>query len=124
MRTADGTSASADRRLDQWLWFARLAKSRSLAARLCNAGAVVVNGAAARKASQAIRIGDAVSVPQGAWRRTLRVLALGTRRGPASEARKLYEETARPEALPDPDAAWTPLLIDDACARPGEDAPA
>jgi ribosome-associated heat shock protein Hsp15 len=113
LTTAESTSARADRRLDQWLWFARLVKSRSLAARLCNAGAVVVNGAAARKASQAIRIGDRVSVPQGARRRTLRVLALGTRRGPATDARTLYEETARPEAMPAPAADWTPLLIDD-----------
>jgi ribosome-associated heat shock protein Hsp15 len=122
LRSADGTPERGDRRLDQWLWFARLAKSRSLAARLCNAGVVVVNGAAARKASQAIRIGDAVSVPQGPWRRTLRVLALGTRRGPAADARKLYEETAQPEVMPDPAAGWTPLLTDDADAGPGEDA--
>ena len=105
-------NAKADRRLDQWLWFARLTKSRALAARLCAAGNVVVNGMVARKPSQAVRVGDAVIVPQGLRRRTLRVLALGQRRGPPAEARSLYEETARPAAAADPAALWTPLLID------------
>ena len=98
------------RRLDQWLWFARLTRSRSLAARLCVAGTVVVNGVAARKPSQAIRVGDAVTVTQGPGRRTLRVLALGRHRGPPAEARSLYEETAVIAA--EPAARWAPLLFD------------
>jgi ribosome-associated heat shock protein Hsp15 len=105
-------SGKPDRRLDQWLWFARLTRSRSLAARLCAEGTVVVNGVAAHKPSQAVRVGDAVTVPQGLRRRTLRVLALGQRRGPPAEARSLYEETARPAAASDPAVSWTPLLID------------
>jgi ribosome-associated heat shock protein Hsp15 len=105
-------STKADRRLDQWLWFARLTKSRSLAARLCAAGSVVVNGMAARKPGRAVHVGDALIVPQGPRRRTLRVLALGQRRGPPAEARSLYEETARPAAASDSAAPWTPLLID------------
>jgi ribosome-associated heat shock protein Hsp15 len=117
-----GNAAPAipDRRLDQWLWFARLAKSRSLAARLCAAGAVVVNGTAAKKASQPVRVGDAVVVPQGLLRRTVRVLALGTRRGPAAEARSLYAETARAVAERNP-GGWTPLLLDDPLAELPED---
>jgi ribosome-associated heat shock protein Hsp15 len=122
LSTAAGAPAKADRRLDQWLWFARLAKSRSLAARLCTAGAVVVNGTAARKASQVIRIGDAVVLQQGPRRRTVRVRALGTRRGPATDAQTLYEEVTWPEAMPAPAALWTPLLVDDALAGPGGDA--
>ena len=50
----------AKTRLDQWLWFARLAKSRSLAARLCAAGAVAVNGATVTKPNQTVRVGDFV----------------------------------------------------------------
>jgi ribosome-associated heat shock protein Hsp15 len=99
-----------DRRLDRWLWFARLTKSRSQAARLAAAGTVVVNGVAVQKASHALHIGDAVVVPQGSRRRAVRVLALGTRRGPAVEARLLYEETARP-TTPDPGPGWVPLLF-------------
>ena len=100
------------RRLDQWLWFARFVKTRSLAARLCSAQAVTVNGVIIRKANHTLRIGDTVAVPQGAFCRTVRVLELGLRRGPAAEARLLYEEIAvavrRSERAP----TWRPLLID------------
>jgi ribosome-associated heat shock protein Hsp15 len=101
------------RRLDQWLWFARFVKSRSLASRLCATGAVTVNGAAVRKANHLVRIGDAIAVPQGALFRTVRVLALGARRGPATEARLLYEETAPPVRLAELAPMWMPLLADD-----------
>jgi ribosome-associated heat shock protein Hsp15 len=100
-------------RLDRWLWFARFVKSRSLAARLCSAGTIDVNGAAVRKANYIIRVGDVVAVQQGAFRRTLRVLALGVRRGPAPEARLLYEETGAPVRLAELAPAWTPLLVND-----------
>jgi len=99
----------AKTRLDQWLWFARLAKSRSLAARLCAAGAISLNGTTVAKPNQTVRIGDFVVVPQGGVQRTVRVLALGVRRGPASEARALYQETASAR-LRDMDPIWVPLL--------------
>jgi ribosome-associated heat shock protein Hsp15 len=106
----DLATETSTRRLDQWLWFARLAKSRSLAGRLCAEGAISVNQAAARKPNHLVRIGDIVIVPQGPFRRTVRVLALGTRRGPATEARQLYEESAAPVHLSKPILEWTPLL--------------
>jgi len=102
----------AKTRLDQWLWFARLAKSRSLAARLCAAGAVRVNGGSVKKPNQTVRVGDFVVVPQGEWQRTVRVVALGLRRGPAAEARALYEETATARRR-DPAPDWVPLLEED-----------
>jgi ribosome-associated heat shock protein Hsp15 len=105
--TADRTS----RRLDQWLWFARFAKSRSLAARLCTAGAVAVNGVAVSKANHAVRAGDIVIVPQHGEHRAVRVVALGDRRGPASEARTLFAETAAPRRAEPP--KWEPLLFAD-----------
>jgi ribosome-associated heat shock protein Hsp15 len=111
-----GGGASAEiaaRRLDQWLWFARFVKSRSLAARLCVTGVVTVNGMAVRKPNHMLRIGDILAAPQGALCRTVRVLSLGTRRGPASEARKLYEESAAPVHLSDLLPSWTPLLMSD-----------
>ena len=92
------------------MWFARFAKSRSLAARLCAAGAVTVNGSAVTKPNQAVRVGDIVIVPQGGWQRTVRVLALGPRRGPASEARLLYEEAAAALRLSAVPSDWVPLL--------------
>jgi ribosome-associated heat shock protein Hsp15 len=105
--------APTSRRLDQWLWFARFVKSRSLASRLCTAGAVAVNGLAVKKGNHAVRVGDAIALPRGPFRRTVRVLALGERRGPAMEARLLYEETAAPVRLSDLAPAWTPLLVGD-----------
>ena len=111
--TAAGTSTGPERakaRLDQWLWFARFVKSRSLGARLCSAGAVMINGSAVRKANQVVRVGDVVVLPQGGWRLTVRVLALGVRRGPATEARTLYEEAAAASRLRDSEPGWVPLL--------------
>ena len=102
----------ASRRLDQWLWFARFVKSRSLAARLCAAGTVAVNGVVVAKPSHAVRVGDAVVLSQGRLRRSVRVRDLGARRGPASEARNLYHEAAAPVPLPVAGAAWTVLLED------------
>jgi len=102
-------------RLDQWLWFARLVKSRSLAGRLCTAGAVAINGSPVRKPNQAVRIGDVVGVLHGGWQRTVRVAALGTRRGPAAEARLLYEEAAATARLGDV-SEWVSLLGDEEAA--------
>jgi ribosome-associated heat shock protein Hsp15 len=110
--SGDGGSSTGSRRLDQWLWFARLAKSRSLAGRLCAAGAVTLNGTTVRKPNRLIRLGDAIVAPQGGYRRTVRVLALGLRRGPAIEARLLYEEIAAPVRLSELLEAWEPLLAD------------
>lgn len=97
-------------RLDQWLWFARFMKSRSLAGRLCATGMVTINGNAVTKPHQTVRVGDIVMLTQGGWQRTVRVLALGHRRGPASEARLLYEETATARPLPAVPSDWVPLL--------------
>lgn len=117
--TGEDGDAARTRRLDQWLWFARLARSRSLAARLIAAGTVTLNGAVVRKANQAVRVGDGIGVPQGGFRRTLSVLALGARRGPYAEARLLYDETALPVRLAAPGALWDPLLADEPADEEG-----
>lgn len=105
-------------RIDKWLWFARLAKSRSLAAKLCSAGAVVVGGRPAAKPHQSVRIGDIVAVLQGNLIHTVRIVSLGTRRGPAPEARQLYEmqSPSRPVASSEP--RWEMLLGDEEDAEP------
>ena len=110
-------------RLDQWLWFARLAKSRSLAARLCAGGLVAVNGAVVRKPSQTVRVGDIVVVPQGRMQRTARIVAIGHRRGPAVEARLLYEETAAATPLTAVAPQWLPILDDAIDYAPEQDFP-
>jgi len=98
-------------RLDKWLWFARFAKTRSVAAKLCASGLVAVGGVVATKSHHAVRVGDVISVPQGRALRRITVRALGERRGPPAEARLLYEEVAPPVPLRELErAAWTPLL--------------
>jgi ribosome-associated heat shock protein Hsp15 len=105
--------SGATMRVDKWLWFARLAKSRSLAARLCTAGVVVVSGRTAAKPNHSVRTGDIVVVPQGRLIHTVRIVALGTRRGPAPEARGLYEMEAPPRPIVSEEPRWEMLLGDD-----------
>jgi ribosome-associated heat shock protein Hsp15 len=99
-------------RLDKWLWFARLARTRSLAAKLCAAGCVAVGSHVAAKPHHPIRVGDAVTMEMPRLRRVLIVRALGERRGPAVEARRLYDEEA---SLPREDDTrnWVSLFVDE-----------
>lgn len=90
-------------RLDKWLWHARFFKSRSLAARLCAAGGVRIGGTPVAKANHAVKPGDVLTFAQGGHIRVVRVKAIGQRRGPAPEARTLYEDLSPPSpetALP------------------------
>ena len=82
-------------RLDKWLWFARFVKSRTLAARLVADGFVRVNGQRADTPAKAIAIGDVLTVAVARTTAVVRVEAFGSRRGPASEARRLYREIGR-----------------------------
>jgi ribosome-associated heat shock protein Hsp15 len=93
----DNSGADGGLRLDKWLWYARFFKSRSLAARVCEAGKVRLGGASVSKTHQKIKRGDVLTFRQGAHIRVIKVLALGTRRGPASEAQTLYEDLAPPD---------------------------
>ncbi|MBX9745863.1 MAG: RNA-binding S4 domain-containing protein [Hyphomonadaceae bacterium] len=87
---------SERQRVDVWLFRARLAKTRAEAARLVSEGGVrlVHNGQARRleKPSAEIEPGDTLVMPGRAGLRTVEVRALGPRRGPAAEARRLYAE--------------------------------
>lgn len=79
------------RRLDQWLWFARFCKSRSLATAYCTKRRVRINSRAVKRASQLVRIGDVLTLPFRGDIAVVRVIDLGVRRGPAREAAALYE---------------------------------
>ena len=79
-------------RLDKWLWYCRLVKSRSLGARLIEEGHVRVNRVKAEKPASTVQPGDILTLSIGPRVRVLRVLAPGARRGPAAEAQRLYEE--------------------------------
>lgn len=87
----------AVQRLDRWLWFARFLKSRTLAAMLVESGRIRLNGERVSKAARSVKPGDVLTFPLGDHVRVIRILAPGERRGPASEARLLYEDLAPPE---------------------------
>jgi ribosome-associated heat shock protein Hsp15 len=80
-------------RLDKWLWAARFFKTRALAAGAIESGKVEVNGERAKRAKQ-LQVGDSVRIRLGPYQHLITVLALSERRGPASVAATLYEETA------------------------------
>ena len=79
-------------RVDKYLWFARFFKTRSLATKRANGGRIRINGNKIKKSSDTVRIGDILTFVQGNEIRVIRVLNLGTRRGPAQEAQSLYED--------------------------------
>jgi ribosome-associated heat shock protein Hsp15 len=79
-------------RLDKWLYCARLAKTRTGAARLIEEGKVRVNGVRALKPSRLVAPGNVVTAMPSGRLRVVRVVAAGTRRGPASASRALYED--------------------------------
>ncbi|GAA0618425.1 S4 domain-containing protein [Brevundimonas kwangchunensis] len=83
-------------RIDVWLWRARFAKSRSLAAALVEKGAIRLthNGSQTRvdKPSRSVHVGDTLVFALGGRLTELKVEALGERRGPAEEARALYSD--------------------------------
>jgi ribosome-associated heat shock protein Hsp15 len=79
-------------RLDKWLWAARFFKTRSLAASEVDGGHVDVNGERPKPAKQ-IRIGDEVRIRLNQYTFVVHVRGLSERRGPASTAQTLYEET-------------------------------
>ena len=79
-------------RLDKWLWAARFYKTRSLAQQAVTAGRVQLNGDRTKPAHE-VKPADMVVVRVGDWRWEVRVKALSERRGPAEEARRLYDET-------------------------------
>ena len=83
-------------RLDKWLWFARIVKSRTLAAQLVEDGKVRINRAKAAKPAQAVRPNDVLTIVIRGGVQVIRVVAPGARRGPPAEARLLYELLSPP----------------------------
>lgn len=79
-------------RIDKWLWAARFFKTRSLAADAVSAGKIRLNEQATKPARE-VKIGDRLDVFNGDTRWLVIVRNLSEKRGPASEARLLYEET-------------------------------
>lgn len=83
-------------RLDKWLWHARIFRSRSLASKFCLEGRIRIGGRVVEKAHQMVKPGDVLTFAHGHDVKVLRIVALGKRRGPAPEARALYEDLSAP----------------------------
>jgi len=79
-------------RIDKWLWAARFFKTRSLATQAVNGGLVHVNGERV-KSARLVKTGDELKITRGSMEMLVVVQGLHDRRGPASQARTLYEET-------------------------------
>ncbi|WP_136442667.1 RNA-binding S4 domain-containing protein [Pacificoceanicola onchidii] len=84
-------------RIDKWLWHARFFKTRTLAAREVGAGHCRVNSQPIAKPAYAVSIGDVLTFRKDRHIRVIKIVALGTRRGPAPEAQALYEDLDPPK---------------------------
>jgi ribosome-associated heat shock protein Hsp15 len=87
-------------RLDKWLFHARFHKTRGLAAQQIEKGRIRINGQRTTKPGHAIRTGDVLTFAQGDMIRVIRVLYLGVRRGPATEAQALYADLEGEKPVP------------------------
>jgi ribosome-associated heat shock protein Hsp15 len=81
-------------RIDKWLWAARFFKTRALAAAAVSGGKIDLNGDHIKPA-KAVKAGDRMALRIGAYEWDITIVALSDRRGPATEAQKLYTETSQ-----------------------------
>ena len=79
-------------RLDKFLWFSRIVKTRSLAQQLAEQGRIRIDGRVVDRAHAPVHVGDVLSFAQRGQVRVIRIEALPPRRGPAPEARLTYTE--------------------------------
>jgi ribosome-associated heat shock protein Hsp15 len=91
--------ADARQRIDKWLFFTRMVKSRSLAQGLLNSGHVKVNGTSIRQPSFQVKPGDRIEMALERRDITLVVKSGGERRGPYEEAKLLYEDLTPPREV-------------------------
>ncbi len=79
-------------RIDKWLWAARFFKTRSMAAKACELGRVLLAGQRAKPARE-VHVGNMLRVTNDGGEFEVEVLGVSELRGPAAEAQKLYRET-------------------------------
>lgn len=106
MSEAEQPLSNARQRLDKWLFFARMAKSRSIAQAYIQSGSVRVNDLLVKKPSFEVKVGDRLDIRFERMDRILVVKDAGERRGPFEEARLLYDDKTPPREKSD---AFTPF---------------
>ena len=95
-------------RIDRWLWHARIARTRTLAAALAVSGHVRLNRRRVDAAAQAVRMGDVLTIALPSSVLVLKVAGFVPRRGGASQARALYDDLSPPPPPKEPDAPSRP----------------
>ena len=95
-------------RLDKFLWFARLAKTRELAQAIAEAGHARLDGRRLDRAHAPVRVGDVLSVPLPRGVRVVRVESLPRRRIPARAAEAVYTDLSRIDEAREPELAGSP----------------
>jgi ribosome-associated heat shock protein Hsp15 len=108
MSVSDGTL-----RLDKWLWHARFFRSRTLATKRVTEGGIRINRQRVQKANHPVRPGDVLTFPLRRQVRVIQVVALGERRGPATEARTLYTDLDPPTDHPSKSGKQQPVAARD-----------
>jgi ribosome-associated heat shock protein Hsp15 len=108
----------ARQRLDKWLFFARAVKSRTLAAKLVEAGHVRVNRDKAAQASYMVKQGDVLTIALDRRVLVYRIVDTGLRRGPAAEAATLYEDLSPAKAVVEADRPAAAAFREPGSGRP------
>lgn len=104
----DPGTGPARQRIDKWLWHARVVKTRSLAQKLAEAGAVRKNRERVEQSSEAVRLGDVLTITLPHRVLVLRVTGFSERRGSATDAQALFEDLSPPPPPRDPPASVAP----------------
>jgi len=106
-------------RIDKWLWHARFFKSRTLAGKFCQSSKLRLNDQLIAKAHVLVGPDDVLTFPKGDAIKVVKIIAVGTRRGPAPEARALFEDLSPPP----PKKADKPLNAPPGQREPGSGRP-
>lgn len=112
------TDAPAKQRIDKWLFFARIVKSRTLAGKLAAAGGVRTDGQKINQASHQIAVGQVLTISLERQTKILKVLLPGERRGPAPEAQTLYEDLTPPPPPKEQTFTAAKIKRDEGSGRP------
>jgi ribosome-associated heat shock protein Hsp15 len=118
MGSKDQSQEGTRQRIDKWLFFARMAKSRSIAQGYVQSGLVRINDVVVRQSSHMVKSGDRIDITFERAKRILVVKAAGDRRGPYEEARLLYDDLT-----PAPEAKDRLTLLEQAMRQPGSGRP-
>ncbi|MCK5040737.1 MAG: RNA-binding S4 domain-containing protein [Sphingomonadales bacterium] len=106
------------RRLDQWLWYARIFKTRGAASKFCQAKKIRIDGEVVSKAKTPVSKGMVLTFSKEKLEKIIKIEALGIRRGPAVEAQSLYEDQSPPPPTKEERLHNSPMLREKGTGRP------